>query len=200
MSENTSPKKRLIISCLLSKLEKGEKITTVTLAEAVGFTEAALYKHFSSKAAIFDATIALMKEALLGGFSANDASLKTVTLSAGRYLKFYHNNPSFAWLLSGDYLRAQVGTKTAQQHRAIHLQFQSMLKNVLRQMVVVRARSIPVLSPSATSELIISYLMGSVIFGKEVDVLDRHWLERCAAGWEAMQQGLFVSNPDYKDD
>ena len=62
--DKKTPKKQLILEALASELEKspGERITTAVLARAVGVSEAALYRHFASKAKMFEGLIGFAEE------------------------------------------------------------------------------------------------------------------------------------------
>jgi len=55
-----------ILHALATMLEEAplEKITTAKLAATVGVSEAALYRHFPSKAKMFESLIAFAEEAL----------------------------------------------------------------------------------------------------------------------------------------
>jgi len=60
MSEsNRRNRKQQILEILALQLEEnpGARITTAGLAKAVGVSEAALYRHFASKAKMFEALI-----------------------------------------------------------------------------------------------------------------------------------------------
>ena len=57
-----------ILQTLASMLEtpKGEKITTAALAARLGVSEAALYRHFASKAQMFEGLIEFIEQTLFG--------------------------------------------------------------------------------------------------------------------------------------
>jgi len=59
-------RKEQILQTLACELEKnpGERITTANLAKAVGVSEAALYRHFPSKAKMFEALIEFSENAV----------------------------------------------------------------------------------------------------------------------------------------
>lgn len=56
-----------ILQCLAQMLETnpGQRITTAKLASEVGVSEAALYRHFPSKARMFEGLIEFIEESLL---------------------------------------------------------------------------------------------------------------------------------------
>ena len=58
MPRTKTDRKQEILEHLVEMLENpSEKITTATLAAKVGVSEAALYRHFPSKAKMFDALL-----------------------------------------------------------------------------------------------------------------------------------------------
>ena len=60
-----------ILQALAAMLENhpGQRITTAALAAAVGVSEAALYRHFPSKARMFEGLIEFIEATLLGTIS-----------------------------------------------------------------------------------------------------------------------------------
>ena len=61
-----SPRKQQILQALAQMLESqpGARITTAKLAEQVGVSEAALYRHFPSKAKMFEGLIEFIEESI----------------------------------------------------------------------------------------------------------------------------------------
>ena len=61
-------RRQQILEILARELEShpGSRITTAALARAVGVSEAALYRHFSSKAKMFEALIDFAEESVFG--------------------------------------------------------------------------------------------------------------------------------------
>ena len=68
MSEEKVSRKQLILEALVRELEDnpGKRVTTAQLAKAVGVTEAALYRHFPSKAKMFEALIEFIEDSVFG--------------------------------------------------------------------------------------------------------------------------------------
>ena len=68
MSVDTSksPRRQQILECLAYMLEVniGSRITTANLAAEVGVSEAALYRHFPSKARMFESLIEFAEESI----------------------------------------------------------------------------------------------------------------------------------------
>ncbi len=61
-------RKLQILQTLATMLEhpKGERITTAALAKRLDVSEAALYRHFASKAQMFEGLIAFIEETVFG--------------------------------------------------------------------------------------------------------------------------------------
>ena len=90
----------------------GERITTASLAKQVGVSEAALYRHFPSKAKMFESLIRFIEETLFSRVSriikeersANIKCYKILTL----ILTFCERNPGMTRLLTGDALAGET--------------------------------------------------------------------------------------------
>lgn len=99
-----------ILQQLAEMLEtpKGEKITTAALAARLDCSEAALYRHFASKAQMFDGLIEFIEQSLLGIInqitSEEDEGLKQVELVLTTLLRFAQKNRGMTRVLIGDAL------------------------------------------------------------------------------------------------
>lgn len=99
-----------ILQQLAEMLEapKGEKITTAALAARLDCSEAALYRHFASKAQMFDGLIEFIEQSLLGVInqitSEESAGLKQVELFLATLLHFAQKNRGMTRVLIGDAL------------------------------------------------------------------------------------------------
>lgn len=105
-----SEKKLRILQTLAEMLEApaGEKITTAALAARLGVSEAALYRHFPSKARMFEGLIEFIENALftvIGQIAAEEsAGLKQAELMLAACLRFAGKNRGLTRLLVGDVL------------------------------------------------------------------------------------------------
>lgn len=99
-----------ILQTLAAMLEepKPEKITTAALASRVGVSEAALYRHFASKAKIYEGLIEFIEQTLLGlvGRILADrrSPAKQVEAILEMLLGFSAKNPGMTRVLIGDAL------------------------------------------------------------------------------------------------
>ena len=103
--------KRLqILQALAAMLEnpKGEKVTTAALAAKLDCSEAALYRHFASKAQMFDGLIEFIETSLLGVINQISAEetqgLRQVEHIMALLLSFAQRNRGMTRVLTGDAL------------------------------------------------------------------------------------------------
>jgi len=103
-------RKLQILQTLASMLEdpKGEKVTTAALAAKLDVSEAALYRHFASKAQMFEGLIEFIETTIFGlinEISAKESSgLKQVRQIVVMLLEFAQTNRGMTRVLIGDAL------------------------------------------------------------------------------------------------
>ena len=126
-----------ILTVLTIELEKklGLPITTSSLANAVGVSEAALYRHFASKAKMFEALINNAEESI---FSLVNRILEQETDPTIRcykiinlVLSFSEKNPGITRLLIGDILLGEnerLHLRVTQFFERIELQIRQILR------------------------------------------------------------------------
>ncbi len=99
-----------ILQTLAEMLEtpKGEKITTAALAAKLDCSEAALYRHFASKAQMFEGLIEFIEQSLFGVInqitSEETVGLKQIELVLALLLRFAQKNRGMTRVLIGDAL------------------------------------------------------------------------------------------------
>lgn len=103
-------RKLQILQMLASMLEdpKGEKVTTAALAARLSVSEAALYRHFASKAQMFEGLIEFIESTIFGlinKISAEESSgLRQVRAMVAMLLDFARTNRGMTRVLIGDAL------------------------------------------------------------------------------------------------
>ena len=130
-------RKHQILQALAQMLETnpGQRITTAKLAEAVGVTEAALYRHFPSKARMFEGLLDFIDDSIFGHINlileeekqASVRSFQTCHL----VLLFAERNPGISRLLSGEALmgeQARLRERVNQFYDKLELQFKQILR------------------------------------------------------------------------
>ena len=109
-STKPGQRKLQILQALAAMLEqpKGEKITTAALAARLGVSEAALYRHFASKAQMFEGLIEFIESSVFGlinQISEREANgVEQAHAIMQMLLAFAANNPGMTRVLIGDAL------------------------------------------------------------------------------------------------
>ena len=110
MALKPGERKSQILQTLATMLEQpqGEKITTAALAAKVGVSEAALYRHFASKAQMFEALIEFIEESvftLVNQIAQTERDGRAqVQQIVSMLLNFAEKNPGMVRVLIGDAL------------------------------------------------------------------------------------------------
>ena len=103
-------RKLQILQALAAMLEqpKGEKITTAALAARLAVSEAALYRHFASKAQMFEGLIEFIESSVFGLINRiaeqETDGLAQARAIVGMLLDFASRNPGMTRVLIGDAL------------------------------------------------------------------------------------------------
>jgi TetR/AcrR family transcriptional regulator len=113
----------------------GQRITTAKLAAQVGVSEAALYRHFPSKARMFEGLIEFIEETLFSRISKILAEEKDTTvrcqLIMHLLLGFAEKNPGITRILNGDALMGEqerLRTRIAQLFERLETQLRQVLR------------------------------------------------------------------------
>lgn len=155
-----------ILQALAHMLETnpGARITTASLAKAVGVSEAALYRHFPSKAKMFEGLISFIEDTIFSRINLilqeiNDADQrceKTLTL----VLTFAEKNPGMCRLLSGDALAGET-ERLRQRIQQFFERIETQLKQILRE-AEMREGLVPTQTISAEANLLTALLEGRI--------------------------------------
>jgi TetR/AcrR family transcriptional regulator len=109
-STKPGQRKLQILQALAAMLEhpKGEKITTAALAARLAVSEAALYRHFASKAQMFEGLIDFIESSVFGLINQitehEERGIDQAAAIARMLLAFAANNPGMTRVLIGDAL------------------------------------------------------------------------------------------------
>jgi TetR/AcrR family transcriptional regulator len=153
-----------ILQTLATMLEdpKGEKVTTAALAAQLGVSEAALYRHFASKAQMFEGLIEFIETTIVGlinEISTKEASgLRQVRRIVQMLLDFAQTNRGMTRVLIGD---ALVNENPRLQARINQLQdrIEAQLRQSLR--FAVTGGELPESTDvAARANLIVAYVAG----------------------------------------
>lgn len=158
-------RKQLILESLARELESrpGNRITTATLAKSVGISEATLYRHFTSKAQMFEALIGFAEEVV---FSRINQILIEEQLGRVRcqrilflLLGFAERNPGITRVLLGEVL---VGEHERLQIRVDQFfsRFETQLRQVLREAPLREGQGQAALGAEGSAQLLLALIEG----------------------------------------
>lgn len=157
-------RKLQILQTLAAMLEdpKGEKVTTAALAARLGVSEAALYRHFASKAQMYEGLIEFIETTIFGlinEISARESSgLKQVRSIVGMLLDFSQTNKGMTRVLIGD---ALVNENERLQERMNQLveRIESSLRQSFR-MAVSEKEVAEGFDANARASLVVAFVIG----------------------------------------
>ncbi len=141
MSDNNREKgsrRQQILEALAHELEQspGKRITTAGLARAVGVSEAALYRHFPSKAKMFEGLIEFIEESVFGLINRILTDERTATGRCEKImlvlLGFSARNPGISRILVGDALTGET-ERLQQRIGQFFDRIESQFKQILRE-------------------------------------------------------------------
>lgn len=126
-----------ILQTLAAMLQEpqAEKITTAALAARVGVSEAALYRHFSSKAQMYEGLIEFIEQTLFGLIARITADTPSpaaqVEAILNMLLNFAAKNPGMTRVLIGDAL-VHENERLQKRINQIHDRIEAQLRQCLR--------------------------------------------------------------------
>lgn len=190
-------RRQQILEVLASELETkpGSRITTAALAAAVGVSEAALYRHFPSKARMFEGLIEFAEEVIFSLFNQimseqRDARTRCFHLSFA-LLRFAERNPGISRILMGDIL---VGEHQRLRARVVkfYARVETQFKQALREAVLTDAHALDSATVIATANLLVA-----VVAGRLDQFVRSDFKASPSADWEAQWRllcgGLFAA-------
>ncbi len=138
LSKGKPSRRQQILESLARQLEEspGERITTAGLAKAVGVSEAALYRHFPSKAKMFEGLIEFIEDSIFGLINRILSEEKSSQIRCEQMLKllltFAEKNAGMSRLLTGEALTGETERLRLRIAKFFE-RFETQLKQVLRE-------------------------------------------------------------------
>ena len=167
MSVTQKPnRKQQILECLALMLQNspGQRITTAKLAAEVGVSEAALYRHFPSKARMFEGLIEFIEESTFSRINLILSDHKETLVRCHHILHvilvFAERNPGMCRILSGDALMGEnerLRTRVHQFFEKLEVQF----KQILRERKLREGKTFSI-NEQALANLLVSYAEGKI--------------------------------------
>ena len=192
MSERKQNRRQQILETLAQELETnpGSRITTASLAHAVGVSEAALYRHFASKAKMFEALIDFAEESVFGRINSILSQEKNAITRCENIcrllLGFSEKNPGITRILLGD---ALVGENERLRIRATQFfdRVETQFKQVLREANLGNGERAAGTIDATANQLMI------IIEGKMIQFVRSEFSRKPSQYWDEQWQLLKVS-------
>ena len=187
-------RKEHILQSLAAMLEEspGGRITTAGLAKQVGVSEAALYRHFPSKAKMFEALIEFIESTIFsrvslilneeGSTEARCNQILTLLLT------FSERNPGITRILTGDPLSGEserLRIRVAQFYE----RFETQLRQILREAEIRNARETTI-EVNVAANLMLSIVEGKIsqyVRSNFQKTPTNHWPEQ----WQVLRRSIF---------
>ena len=152
-----------ILQTLAAMLENpgAERVTTALLAQQLGVSEAALYRHFASKAQMFEALIEFIEQTvftLVNQIQAREEPHAAARMVA-MVLQFAQKNPGMTRVMVGDALVFEH-ERLQQRINQFFDRFESALRQVLRQEAEARQSPTPTVEAQVRAPALVALVVG----------------------------------------
>jgi TetR/AcrR family transcriptional regulator len=182
-----------ILHALAEMLEQpsAEKITTAALAAKLKVSEAALYRHFASKAQMFEGLIEFIESSIFGVINRigteQEQGIAQIESTMALLLGFAEKNPGMTRVLTGDALvneDARLQTRINQLHDRLESSLKQSLRVAATQMQIDGAADV-----AAMANLLLCFCVGRwQLFAKSG--FRRRPAEAWPAQWQLFLRGL----------
>jgi len=167
MSVNQKPnRKQQILECLALMLQSspGQRITTAKLAAEVGVSEAALYRHFPSKARMFEGLIEFIEESTFSRINLILSDHKEALVRCHHILHvllvFAERNPGMCRILAGDALMGENERLRVRVNQFFE-KLESQFKQILRERKLREGKGFEI-SELALANILVAYAEGKI--------------------------------------
>lgn len=167
MKEQKKSRRQDILEALARMLESrpGSRITTAALAHEVGVSEAALYRHFPSKAKMFEGLINFIEETIITRVNTIEQEEKDKIKACERILfllaAFSERNPGISRILTGDALIGE-NEKLRARITQFYDRLETHIKKILRDAETLEGKHFS-LSISACANLMLAAAEGRIM-------------------------------------
>jgi TetR/AcrR family transcriptional regulator len=154
-----------ILQTLAQMLEQpgADRITTAALAARIGVSEAALYRHFASKAQMFEGLIEFIETSvfsLINQIVAREVDGRAQAAhSLAVLLQFGERNPGMTRVMVGDALVFEHERLQARMNQFFD-RIESQCRQSLRQAAELRGSSTPTVDAAAQASVLVSFAVG----------------------------------------
>ena len=189
-----SNRKEQILQCLAVMLENnpGQRITTAKLAQQVGVSEAALYRHFPSKTRMFEGLIDFIEDTILARVNLIIDNEKTVVARIENILNltigFAEKNPGISRILSGDALTGEQ-ERLRDRISSFYDKLETQLKQILREAKLREGKNLGV-DEGVLANLLLAFIEGKINQFTRSN-FTRLPLEQLPVQWQQMKKTWF---------
>jgi TetR/AcrR family transcriptional regulator len=154
-----------ILQTLAGMLEQpgAERITTAALAARLDVSEAALYRHFASKAQMFEGLIEFIETSvftLVNQIAERDTEpAAQLRQMLAVLLQFGEKNPGMSRVMAGDALVFENERLIARMNQFFD-RFESQLRQQLRTLADARGSQTPTVDAQAQASVLTSFVLG----------------------------------------
>lgn len=193
-AQNKQSRQQDILQALVQMLEAnpGERITTAALAKQVGVSEAALYRHFPSKAKMFETLIGFAEDTLFSRVSRILQEQSTAITRCEQILTlviaFADRNPGLCLVMTGAALQGEH-ERLRKRAAQIFERLETQLKQTLRQ-AEVEEGLVTRQPTTAIANLLLACVEGRInqyIRSGFKQLPSTHWQEQ----WQILGEQLF---------
>ncbi|MDG0978261.1 MAG: nucleoid occlusion factor SlmA [Halieaceae bacterium] len=189
MTRQKGQRKQEILETLANMLEQGPgtRITTAALAEQVGVSEAALYRHFPSKTKMYEGLIEFIEDTLFTRIAIIIKEQQNALVQCERIvallLGFAEKNPGITRIMTGDVL---TGETERLRNRVGQLfdRLETQLKQILREAELREGKRTQIPVASAAN------LMMAAAEGRLMQFVRSEFKRAPTAGWQQQWQIL----------
>lgn len=189
MTRQKGQRRQEILETLADMLEKspGGRVTTSALAEQLGVSEAALYRHFPSKTKMFEGLIEFIEDTLFTRISLIIKEQQTALLQCERILTlllgFAEKNPGITRLMTGDILNGETERLRIRVSQLFD-RLETQLKQILREAELKEQQRVQIPVAAAAN------LMMAAAEGRLMQFVRSEFKRSPTAGWSQQWQLL----------
>lgn len=193
MAEQKRNRREEILQALAAMLETGpgQRITTAKLAANLGVSEAALYRHFPSKARMFEGLIEFVEDTLLTRINLimneEKNTLSRCHMILQLLLTFAERNPGITRVMTGDALMGE-NDRLRSRMEDLFNRIESSIKQVLREKAM-REQQKFIVDEAVLANMLLSYADGKISQFVRSN-FKRLPTEHLEAQWQVMEQQL----------
>ncbi|WKE65800.1 nucleoid occlusion factor SlmA [Gallaecimonas kandeliae] len=193
MANAKTSRREQILQSLAQMLETqaGQRITTAKLAAQVGVSEAALYRHFPSKARMFEGLIDFIEDSLVSRINLilkdEKDTLTRIHHMLHLLLAFAEKNPGLTRIINGDALQGEQ-ERLRDRIELLFQKLETQLKQVLRERRLREGKGFAV-DEGVLANLLLAFTEGRI--GQFVRSGFKHKpTDGFAAQWQLIEQQL----------